>query len=100
MPCDTRYIQEQQRKEREAALAELQKQIMQGKIILEKAPNGQVRIRNWGETVTAQKGWHESCVLAALASRGSWLVKQKLEAMLKPLGVKPKDLIAAHGHEH
>lgn len=100
MPCDTRYIQEQQRKERERALAELQKQIQQGKIVLEKAPNGQVRIRNWGETVTAKSGWHESCVLAAIASRGSWLAKQKLEALLKPLGVTMKEVIAAHGHEH
>jgi hypothetical protein len=31
---------------------------------------------------------------------GTWLAKQRLEAMLKPLGMKPKDLIAAHGHEH
>jgi hypothetical protein len=96
MPCDTRYIQEQQRKEREAALAELQRQIQQGKIILEKAPNGQVRIRNWGETVTAKSGWHESCVLDKIARSGNWLIKAKLKA----LGIDAKALIEQHAANH
>lgn len=99
MPCDTQYLLEQQKREREAALAELQKQIAQGKIVLEKV-GSQVRVRNWGGTATAKSGWHESCALAAILRRGNWVAKQKLNAVLGKLGISSAQVIGAHDHEH
>lgn len=101
MPCDTYYLQEQARKEREAALAELQKQIAQGKVRLKKNPKtGEVTIEKFEATLAYKSGWHESCVLAATLTRGSWVAKQKLQAMLKSMGVTAEQVIAAHGHSH
>lgn len=100
MPCEDMQLLQQEIEARERAFADLQKKIVQGKLILEKAPNGSVRIRNWGQTEAAKSGWHESCVLAATARRGTWAAKQRLAAMLKPLGVTAEQVIAAHDHEH
>jgi tRNA A37 methylthiotransferase MiaB len=96
MPCDTQYLREAQRKEREAALKELQKQIAQGKLKLKKDAAGKVTIEKFEETRASQAGWHESCVLASIAKSGDWLIKAKLAA----LGINPQQLVAAHAASH
>lgn len=96
MPCDTRIIEERQRREREEALKELQKKIAQGELKLKKDARGNVTIEKFDQTRASQAGWHESCVLASIARSGDWLIKAKLAA----LKVDPKQLIAAHAASH
>lgn len=86
---------------REAALKELEKQLAAGKVtLIRDFKTGQVKIVNFDRTACAQAGWHDSCVLAAIAKRGTFIAKAKLEEKLKEVGSTSKKVIEAHDHEH
>jgi hypothetical protein len=98
MPCDTQYLEELQRKEREKALAELEKQIGLGRILLVRDLQGGVHVVGWEMTSAARTGMHESCAMAHVATKGSWLAKAKLTEKLKAVGSSLTAVIAAHKH--
>lgn len=98
MPCDS-YITEQVRREREAALVELEEGIASGRLRVVTNSRGEVGVVGWAQTTAAASGWCEGCALARIARSGGMVARAKLGK----LGIKPgKQFVAAshNGHPH
>ena len=79
MPCDI-FIQEaRERQLLEEAVAQLDADIAAGRKSIVIGTDGKVHVTNWSGSTAQQAGWQESCAMAHIHGKGSWLARTKMQ---------------------
>mgnify|MGYP001577865663 CR=1 FL=1 len=99
MACSTMQRTVREQEEFAAALKDLEKDLVAGKLKVSRNAKGELTIEKWRESRAAKAGWCDGCAMAAIANQGSWMAKRILKEQGNVANGKTFNTVG-HGHPH